>query len=602
MSDSHSEDLQTRIHRLLDGEMNAQELDLLDLELQSDPEARKLYLDYAKMHSALENHFTSQGKINHGHIVPIERYLAWQNRRIAKFSGMAAAIILTLTGLFLWSKLAKTPDRIAVFQSSPDSDFVLVHSNQSDSAGNQSIRPGSRLKISSGTIEATFSSGVRGLLEAPCEVTFHDDQRIAVAHGVAKFDIPTGVSGFTVETRNLRVVDLGTAFGIIARRNGYDEVHVTKGSVEIGYRTSKMNEHTEVVKAGSARRFDESGKIVATAFDASRFPDQLIKPLKIRNSGFEESSLVASKVNDVGYGPLYGWAAIGAGVGHNKYSQPFLNQPAHEGEHVAFIQGKGLISQTISGFDPDKLYSVTYFVNERGLSEASTSTSVSLDFGATSFNSSQPIRKTDAFQRIASGPLKVYGPSANLKISAKALTGDASLLIDSVNVARAVPSIPNGGFETPVVSPREFIQAYKDDKGLLKAPSWTFANGAGVQHNGSAFAASKAPEGSQTAVFQNADATFETKLDGFESGVSYRLVINAAARDLGAATLRISLDDKSLRFNESDSLIPNNKKFESYMSDTFKIEGGEHRLKIESISEGCTFVDDLYFEFVSEAE
>ncbi len=602
MNPSSSDDLSARIQSLFDGQMDARELVLLDQELQSDPQARKLFLEYAHLHSALESHFASESELHHGRIITIDRYLARQKLRIARFSGIAAAAILMISGLLLWSVYSEDPKTIASFESSPDSDIVMAHSKKSDSAIGQSIRPGSRLKISSGTIEATFSSGVRCLLEAPCEVTFHDEKHISVAHGVGLFQVPKGVSGFAVDTRSLKVVDLGTAFGIIAKRNGFDEVHVTHGSVEVSLQKPNKTELKEIIKAGSARRFDESGKITATAFDASRFPKQLIKPLKIRNPGFEESSLLVSKMDEVGYGPVYGWAASGAGVGHNKFSQPFLRQPAHDGDHVAFIQGKGLISQTISGFDPSKRYSVTYFVSERGMAEASTRTSVSLDFGVTSFIPSQPIKKTDAFRRIVSGPLEVFGPSANLQISAHTLTGDASLLIDSVSISRAVPVIEDGGFEFPALPPKQFVQANRDNTELLKTSSWVFKNGAGVQQNASAFASAQAPEGSQSAVIQNTGAGMETTLHGFEPGVSYRLQLSAAGRDGGAATFKISLNNQPVRFNDSDTLTPDIGKYQSFSSDTFQTQGGSLSLEIESISEGSSFIDDLHFEFVAEAE
>ncbi len=596
------EDLLTRIHRLLDGEMEAQELALLEIELQSNPEARKIYLEYANLHSALENHFASENELNHGRIIPIDRYLARQRIRNAKFSVIAAAAILMISGLLLWSIYSKDPKTIVSFESSPNSEFILSHNKDSNKSVDRSIRPGSRLRLSSGTIEATFSSGVRCMLDAPCEITFHDENRISLAYGVGLFQIPKGVSGFSVDTRSLKVVDLGTAFGIVAKRNGLDEVHVTQGSVEISAKNPKSKEPMEILKAGSARRFDESGNISPTEFDDSRFPKQLIKPLKIRNAGFEESELTASEIDEVGYGPVLGWAASGAGVGHNHFSQPFLNQHAHDGKHVAFIQGKGLISQTISGFDPSKQYSVTYFVSERGLPKASTRTAVSLDFGESSYSPSQPITKTAEFRRIVSGPLAVFGPSANLQISASTLTGDASLLIDSVSISRAVPAIEGGGFEFPALAPKQFLQANRDDSALLKTSSWVFKNGAGVQQNASAFASAQAPEGSQSAVIQNTGAGMETTLHGFEPGVRYRLHLSAAGRDGGAATFKIILNNQPVRFNDSDTLTPDIGKYQSFISDTFQTQGGSLSLNIESISEGSSFIDDLHFEFVAEAE
>jgi hypothetical protein len=203
-----------------------------------------------------------------------------------------------------------------------------------------------------------------------------------------------------------------------------------------------------LVKATLARRSFLFGSILLTASPLSA--------VVVTNPGFE-----LDNPGDLGYGAITGWTNSGSS-GVNNASQPFLEQAAHSGTQVAFIQASGTISQTLTGFDPTKTYSVTYFVSERGSAEVgapASSTSVSLNGGTTSFSYSGNIVKTDAFRRVVSGPLAVSGVSSTIQLNAIGVSGDNTLLIDSVTVGRAVPVVTNGGFETPVQPAGGFEQA-----------------------------------------------------------------------------------------------------------------------------------------------
>ena len=86
----------------------------------------------------------------------------------------------------------------------------------------------------------------------------------------------------------------------------------------------------------------------------------------VTNPNFDPPAEDTSDNDANGYGDVSGWTRSGVGVGVNTSSQPFLNQTAHSGSHAVFMQGSYSISQPVSGFDPTKLYTVTYFVSERG--------------------------------------------------------------------------------------------------------------------------------------------------------------------------------------------------------------------------------------------
>lgn len=598
MSADDSIDLESQIYQLLDGELTQQEASLLDVKLRSDPSARALYLQAAAMHSELENHYASHSGIGDSQMIPIDRFMARQRRRIIQFSLSAAAAAIAIFAGVMWFSMVNAPENLASYATSSDSVFTLTHTNGKDNLTDNILRVGSRLQLSHGSFEARFKSGVRCVIKAPSDLKFLTENRIAIKQGEAWFHVPPAGVGFTVETSKLDIVDLGTEFGLSTLLDGSEEVHVIKGAVQLAKLKSKDQ---IILKANQAMQLNPEGKFVEVLLDKSRFLTSLSVPHAIKNSDFEVLSADMKEHDSIGYGPVKDWATSGLGVGLSNQDQPFLNQPAHSGSHVAFIQGKGMISQSVSGFDSDKKYSVTYFVSERGFPDALTHTAASLDLGSNFYQELQPIRKTDAFRRIVTGPLTVFGPTANIEIHAQRVSGDATLLIDSVSVSRAVPVVADGGFENPVQPVKTFKQAPGIGTGSLVGSEWNFSNGSGVTTNGSDFAPPVAPEGSQAAILQDV-ASIETIVEPFEPSVTYCLKLKAAGRKGGEVDFQVILDGKPLTFKSSETISPAIGAYQSYISDSFTTSGGSLPLLIQSNGSGTTFIDDIHFEFVAEAE
>lgn len=528
----------------------------------------------------------------------MEKLLARQRRRMMRGALLATAAIVLISLTTLWLMVAqRRSSTLARFEVAPNSDFSLTHSGEDHDPAANTLRAGSRLRLKSGVMEGKFASGVRFVVEAPCDLRVLAEGRIAMDEGTGWFEVPSSAVGFTVVTRRFTVVDLGTRFGIVARSGKGHEIHVAKGRVEV----RAGGENKLILSAGQARRLDADGKFAEIPVDSSRFATDIPQVPVLRNPGFESLENTPGSRNPLGYGPIPNWGTSSDGVGSSDTSQPFLEQPAHSGERVAFIQNSGAIAQSASGFDPAKTYTVTYFVSERGLPGASSRTSVSLDLGSTFYREPEPIRRTDAFRRIVSGPLHVYGPSANIEIRAHDHIGDASLLIDSVSLSRAVPTVPDGGFENPVQPPRGFRQANGVSGGNLTGSAWKLSDGGGITANLSNFRPPTAPEGSQAAILQNG-SSIETTVTGFEPGVTYRLHLEAAGRTGGAAALRVILGGKPLIFHDSETLIPAVGSHQSFTSADFQATSDTLPLHIHSTSEGASFLDDLRFEFVAEAE
>ena len=266
-------ELTAQIQRMLDGELSAGELATLEAELLANPEAREVFRRLAWLHSDLE--FVHMGKkgVGDAGIVPIERIVARQRQRVAKFAlGLAAAILMISALVFSLKIIPEAP--LATFRTSPGADFIILRENADDEGPQaQELTAGTQLNLRTGRLEGNFRSGVRVVIEAPCEMRILAMDRVAIRDGSAWFEVPPAAKGFTVETEAFTVVDLGTAFGIDAATAGRHEVHVARGVVEVSSRVE--GGQTAVLKEGEARRIDGQGDLRMIEFDAERFPTAL---------------------------------------------------------------------------------------------------------------------------------------------------------------------------------------------------------------------------------------------------------------------------------------------------------------------------------------
>jgi len=147
-------------------------------------------------------------------------------------------------------------------------------------------------------------------------------------------------------------------------------------------------------------------------------------------------------------------------------------------------------------------------------------------------------------------------------------------------LAPPVPAVPNGGFELPVIS------------GFVMNPQpnvWTFTGGgAGMQANGSPFGAKTAPEGVQTALFQNAASISQTF--DFTAG-NFAVSFKAAQRGAQAQKFDVFFDATLI-----GKFQPATSDFELFVSDTFTATAGPHKLTISGTNgtgDNSGFVDDV---------
>ncbi len=121
------------------------------------------------------------------------------------------------------------------------------------------IKPGYRVSVElepiqllSGVLEMETDHGVKLLLEGPAEFRFTNSAEIAMNYGKLYSTVGLAGNGFTVQTKNSRVIDLGTEFGVLAELHGNSEVHVFRGKTLFITGSKNAAKTTVDVPAGQA--------------------------------------------------------------------------------------------------------------------------------------------------------------------------------------------------------------------------------------------------------------------------------------------------------------------------------------------------------------
>lgn len=94
------------------------------------------------------------------------------------------------------------------------------------------IHPG-RLAIESGSLTLRFRSGATVLLNGAASMRIDSDMLVRLDRGQATAQVPHWAKGFTIETADVEVIDLGTQFGVVAREDGATDVVIFEGQVDL---------------------------------------------------------------------------------------------------------------------------------------------------------------------------------------------------------------------------------------------------------------------------------------------------------------------------------------------------------------------------------
>lgn len=230
-----------RIERALDGLLSEAELAALRADIVRDPSLRAAYVDRAWLDAALRAERECLPQL----LAPAGTAAAGDEAaaapapvRAARWPLFASVATALAACIALAVTLARRPAATATASAAP-AVAVLVQAQNTKWAGstlptveNSPLGPGS-LALLEGIATVRFASGATVMLEAPTRLELVDPLHARLIEGSVTAEVPPAATGFTVETADLRVVDLGTRFGVTASTTGNSQVYVFEGSVRL---------------------------------------------------------------------------------------------------------------------------------------------------------------------------------------------------------------------------------------------------------------------------------------------------------------------------------------------------------------------------------
>jgi cell division protein FtsL len=221
-------------------------------------EAFQILGDYEKKADAVEIPKTEQDDAAAG---VSDKSTEKISRRISKplFAMLittTAALIFLLVYINLYPR---TSQEVATLTDSIDAQWTSwlpLSQNTRITASHDLIR------LQRGVIKLVTDENVQVLIESPAEFRFVSTSQIVMNQGRLFATVSQTGRGFTVQTTNSKVTDLGTEFGILADDHGTTELHVLKGKTVFIGETKNKVKHVLEALGGQALRLEQQSDSV----------------------------------------------------------------------------------------------------------------------------------------------------------------------------------------------------------------------------------------------------------------------------------------------------------------------------------------------------
>ncbi|AQQ08661.1 FecR protein [Sedimentisphaera cyanobacteriorum] len=189
-------------------------------------------------------------------------YQQKQPRQISKFNLYSALTgVAALIFIFIFASIS--PDRTAVKAAAVRDALNAEFADDSESySQGQSIWAGETVRISEGFIEFETARNVLITVEAPAEFEFNKQDDMQLEYGQVYANVGENGIGFTVHTDNMRLIDLGTEFGVYRDKKGWTEVHMINGEAALVAGGSWFKKTKQQLFKGQARGVSSNGTSV----------------------------------------------------------------------------------------------------------------------------------------------------------------------------------------------------------------------------------------------------------------------------------------------------------------------------------------------------
>ena len=252
--------------RYLDGQATAEETARLEALLMADARLRAEFLAYARVEASLRTALEGRRSLEILPAASESRRRFWRS-----WSQPWAAAALLVVAAAVWLSIRGAP-RVPRAESAPVFAVVreTLHGRWADGREvrvSESVGRGG-WSLQSGLISLAGADGVELVVEGPAVGEWLGAQHIRLTSGTVVVRMPKGRSGFVVDTEQMRVIDLGTEFGVSVSQSGDERVQVYDGLVRT---ESAASGAARELKAGSGLHLSAAGELVPAAFVEDRF-------------------------------------------------------------------------------------------------------------------------------------------------------------------------------------------------------------------------------------------------------------------------------------------------------------------------------------------
>ncbi|HWL08884.1 MAG TPA: FecR family protein, partial [Planctomicrobium sp.] len=226
--------------------------------IEQDDEALQYYVRWMRFESLLR--WTLQQTSLEQHLVVTEirrehRRANWIRAAIVAFTLIAA--LTTVYGIAMLRDSLDPPVLPLVRTAGEwETSNPVIWENQ-DHPPSQIIQTGDRLSATHGSFLLRLKSGVTISCTAPIDLEVIDDWELFLHSGKAYAWVQPGGRGFRIRSPSVKIVDLGTVFGMTVNPDGSTEVQVIEGSVQA--QSEKFE--PQIIQGGTAYHVSSTGNL-----------------------------------------------------------------------------------------------------------------------------------------------------------------------------------------------------------------------------------------------------------------------------------------------------------------------------------------------------
>ncbi|MCM8529275.1 MAG: FecR family protein, partial [Lentisphaeraceae bacterium] len=228
----NKEEFQLLLNSYCNGDISAEQFSKLEKAMLEDESLREEYLSFMNLDSALRSEAEKFETEEAGREKTASPFI-----KIAVALAAAIVILLCLNLSYLLknsqqiqadaSTLEPLQRGIAIVTKSIDVEDASVNLSEGST-----IEQG-KVEFGKGFIQLEMFSGVTLIVEGPAKIDLKDTMNLTCSLGKIRAKVPEQAHGFQISTKDAKVVDLGTEFGVNISDSGQSKLYVYEGEVEL---------------------------------------------------------------------------------------------------------------------------------------------------------------------------------------------------------------------------------------------------------------------------------------------------------------------------------------------------------------------------------